>query len=96
MAVALGLAADGDEAQALLDRLEARTLRGLLSQRVNRSRLPDPRSADLLSSLEAVPDTALVDAARVWAHQPVSDWRALIDVLLGRADDTATTPAGRQ
>ncbi|HEX6704624.1 MAG TPA: hypothetical protein VF169_07680 [Albitalea sp.] len=96
MAVALGLAENADDAAVLLDRLEARTLRSLLAQRVKRSRLPDSQLEDLRSSLDAVPDTALVDAAKVWAHQPVSDWRALIGVLLGGADSglAAAQPAG--
>ena len=84
MAVAFGLAASAEEATALLARLEAQTLRALLTERVKGSRLPDDQTADLRVSLDAVPDSAMVDAATVWAHQPVSDWRALIRVLLAR------------
>ena len=91
MAVAFGVAADADEAARLLDRLEAQTLRSLLALRVKGSRLPPAQADDLCSALVAVPDAALVDAARVWAHQPVSDWRALVGVLLAR--EAAARPA---
>ena len=89
MAVAFGVAHDADDAAALLDRLEVQTLRALLAQRVKGSRLPARQADELRGSLTAVPDGALVDAARVWAHQPVSDWRALIGVLVGRGTDAA-------
>ncbi len=95
MAVAFGLAADADEAAALLDRLEARTLRALLAVRVKGSRLPEAQADELRASLGAVPDGALVDAAKVWAHQPVSDWCPLIRILQGQsADAVASAPAG--
>jgi hypothetical protein len=94
MAVALGLAKDADDAAALLDRLEAQTLRALLAMRVRGSRLAPLQSAELSASLLAVPDGALVDAARVWAHQPVSDWRALIRILLGQGTELAPAVAG--
>jgi hypothetical protein len=94
MAVVHGLAGDAEEAAAVLDRLEARTLRALLSRRVQGSRLSAAQREELCASLDAVPDVALVDAARIWAHQPVSDWRALIRVLRGRCDEhTAATPS---
>jgi len=94
MAVAYGYANDADEAAALLDRLEARTLRALLSLRVGGSRLAPPQADELRASLQAVPDRALVDAAKVWAHQPVSDWCALIRVLLGQGAPFAPAPIG--
>ena len=94
MAVASGLAANADDASALLDRLEAQTLRALLSIRVRGSRLAPLQAAEVCASLLAVPDGALVDAARVWAHQPVSDWRALIRVLLGHGAEMAPAPVG--
>ena len=92
MAVALGFAADADEAAGVLDRMEARTLRALLSLRVGGSRLAPIQVAELRASLTAVPDAALVDAAKVWAHQPVSDWRALVRVLLGQGAEMAPAP----
>jgi hypothetical protein len=92
MAVAFGFAADAAGAAALLDRLEARTLRALLALRVGGSRLAPAQIAELRASLGAVPDAALVDAAKVWAHQPVSDWRALISVLLGQGAEVAPAP----
>jgi hypothetical protein len=79
------------DADAFLARLETRTLRALLWVRVAGSRMAPAEAGDLRASLEAVPDGALVDAARVWAHQPVSDWRALIGVLLGHGTDPAAT-----
>ena len=94
MAVASGFAADADEAAALLDRLEAQTLRALLALRVDGSRLSRAQADELRVSLNAVPDGALVDAAKVWAHQPVSDWRALIRVLLGHGAEVAPAPIG--
>jgi hypothetical protein len=92
MAVALGLARDAEDAQALLARLEARTLRALLAQRVKGSRLPTEQADELRGCLDTVADDAMVDAAKVWAHQPVSDWRALIHVLLARRDIGAAAP----
>jgi hypothetical protein len=94
MAVAFGYAVDTEDAAALLDRLEARTLRALLAARVSGSRMPAAQADDLRGSLAVVPDGALVDAAKVWAHQPVSDWRALIRVLQGHGTQLAPTPAG--
>jgi hypothetical protein len=86
MAVADGLAASADEAAALLDRLEAAALRQLLAQRIRASRLPAPQADELRQSLQGVDDRTLVDAAKVWAHQTVSDWRALAVVM--RQEDT--------
>lgn len=83
MAVADGLARDADEAAALLDRLEAATLRQLLTQRIRASRLPEQQAEALRSSLAAVSDRSLVDAAKLWAHQTVGDWRALLGVMSG-------------
>jgi len=81
MAVAFGLASDADDATRLLDRLEASTLRQLLDQRIGASRLPQQQVAELRGSVAKVSDSALVDAAKVWAHQTVSDWRALVRVM---------------
>jgi len=93
MAVAVGVAADAAEAGELLDRLEAQTLRSLLSLRVRASRLPAAQAEALCAALVGVPDAALVDAAQAWAHQPVSDWRALIGMLLaGEAPVRAPQP----
>lgn len=81
MAVADGLAANAQEAAALLDRLEAATLRALLAQRIHASRLSAQQAHELHESLAEVSDRSLVDAARVWAHQTVGDWRALVRVM---------------
>lgn len=81
MAVADGLAADADEAGALLSRLEAATLRELLALRIRGSRLPPQQAEQLHGCLAAVSDGALVDAAKVWAHQTVSDWAGLVRML---------------
>jgi len=81
MAVADGMAANAEEATALLERLEAATLRQLLEQRIRASRLPAAQADELRGSLGQVSDSALMDAARVWAHQTVSDWRALVHVM---------------
>jgi hypothetical protein len=94
MAVGCGMAANADEAARLIDRLEAQTLRALLAERVKGSRLPPVQIEELRVSIGAVADRALVDAARVWAHQPVSDWRALLGVLPPHAADAgAPIPA---
>lgn len=96
MALALGVATDAAHAAALLGRLEARTLRALLWARMQGSRLPAAQINDLRDAVAQVPDGALVDAARVWAHQPVSDWRALLRVLVPQAAGGVVRPsAGR-
>jgi hypothetical protein len=82
MAVACGLVADAMQATALLDRLEARTLRALLGARIRASRLPTSHIDELRQAIAKVPDGALMDAARIWAHQPVSDWRPLARALV--------------
>jgi hypothetical protein len=82
MAVAYGLAIDAAHAAVLLARLEAQTLRSLLCARMQGSRLPNAQIDELRQAIAKVPDGALMDAARVWAHQPVSDWRALLKVLI--------------
>jgi DNA-binding MarR family transcriptional regulator len=81
MAIADGLAADAADATALLERLEAAALRQLLDQRIRASRLPAAQADELRGSLGQVSDSALMDAAKVWAHQAVSDWRALVTVM---------------
>ena len=89
MAVADGLAANAEEATALLDHLEAAALRQLLTQRIRGSRLPATQAEELRESLDEVSDQALVDAAKVWAHQTVSDWRALAIVMRHDSGRTA-------
>jgi hypothetical protein len=81
MAVADGMATDAQDAAALLDRLEACALRQLLDQRIGASRLPTQQADELRGSLAQVSDGALMDAAKVWAHQTVSDWRALVRAM---------------
>jgi hypothetical protein len=93
MAVADGLAADAEEAGALLDRLEAATLRELLGQRISASRLSPEQAEALRDALAEVTDRALVDAARVWAHQTVSDWAGFVRVMHNGAGGSAATPA---
>ncbi|WP_280150402.1 hypothetical protein [Piscinibacter sp. XHJ-5] len=93
MAVGYGMANDGDDAATLLERLEAQTLRALLAERVKGSRLPPMQLQDLRVAIDAVGDRALVDAARVWAHQPVSDWPALLRVLEPHAPGVAARVA---
>jgi hypothetical protein len=94
MAVACGYAQDAEDAAGVLARLETRTLRALLSARVAGSRMAAREAEELRASLETVSDAALIDAARVWAHQPVSDWCALLGVLISRGNDVAPSPAG--
>jgi hypothetical protein len=94
MAVGYGLATDCDEAASLLERLEAQTLRALLAERVKGSRLPPAQVEELRVAIGAVSDRALVDAARVWAHQPVSDWRALVHVLQPHDGSAPTSRPG--
>jgi hypothetical protein len=89
MAVADGFAANAEEASALLDRLEAAALRQLLAQRIRASRLPEQQANELQGSLAQVDDRSLVDAAQVWAHQNVSDWRALVRGMHGGANSMA-------
>lgn len=81
MLVADGLAADAAQANDMLERVEAIALRQLLQRRILGSRLPEPQADELRGSLEAVSDGALVDAAKVWAHQTVSDWRGIIGAM---------------
>lgn len=83
MLVADGLASDAIEADALLRKLEADALRQLLYRRIKGSQLPQAQAQDLRRSMDAIPDTDLVDAAKVWAHQNVSDWRAFFRVMGG-------------
>jgi len=94
MAVADGMAANAEEASALLDRLEAATLRQLLEQRIRASRLPAAQADELRGSLGQVSDSALMDAAKVWAHQTVSDWRALVRVMQAPASGLGSAAAG--
>jgi hypothetical protein len=97
MAVACGLVADATKATTLLERLEARTLRALLCARIRASRLPTAQIDELRQVIAKVPDGALMDAARIWAHQPVSDWRPLAWALVleSREVHTPSTPADR-
>lgn len=96
MAVADGLAATAEEAAALLDRLEAATLRELLSLRIGASRLSPAQGEELREGLAEVSDRALVDAARVWAHQTVSDWAGFVRVMHnGAAAGGLATSAAR-
>lgn len=81
MLVADGMAANAQEAAALLDKLEADALRQLLACRIRASHLPAQQADALRASLATVDDTHLVDAAKVWAHQAVSDWRAFFRVM---------------
>ena len=81
MSVACGMACTAAEAEAAAARLEAQALRQLLVARIAASRLPPPRTEELREALAAATDRALIDAAQVWAHQPVSDWRALLPAL---------------
>lgn len=76
-----GLASDAREAGAVLRKLEADTLRQLLHCRITGSPLPAAAAEELRRSLNAVKDDALMDAATVWAHQNVSDWRAVLRVM---------------
>lgn len=85
MLVADGVAADADDATALLDRVEAHALRQLLQRRIVASRLPEQQADELRGSLAAVSDSVLVDAAKVWANQTVGDWRGLIRAMGGPA-----------
>lgn len=81
MAVADGLAATAEEAAALLDRVEAATLRELLGLRIGASRLSRVQGEELREALAEVSDRALVDASRVWANQTVSDWAGFVRVM---------------
>lgn len=81
MALACGLAHTNHETQAAVDRLEAGTLRQLLACRINASRLPAWQADELREALDRVSDQALIDAAKMWARQTVSDWRALLRAL---------------
>lgn len=81
MAVADGLARDAHDADLLLRKLEAEVLRQLLHQRVLGSRLGAVQAGELHRLLDAVSDCDLIDAATVWAHQNVSDWRALVQAM---------------
>jgi hypothetical protein len=89
MLVADGVATDANDAVSVLERVEAIALRQLLQTRIGASRLPDAQADELRGSLEAVSDSALVDAAKVWANQTVGDWRGLIRAMGG-----ATPAAG--
>lgn len=91
MAVACGLVADGIQAADLLERLEARTLRSLLCARIGASRLPVDQVEELRLAIMKVPNGALRDAACIWAHQPVSDWRPLARALVPSLRKTRTT-----
>jgi len=86
MAIADGLATSAEDATALLDHLEAAALRQLLVQRILGSHLPRQQMAELCSSLDAVRDAPLMDAARVWAHQTVGDWCGLLKVMTSGLD----------
>jgi hypothetical protein len=81
MVVADGLARDAQEADALLRKLEADALRQLLHRRIAASRLTAAQVEELHESLDQVSDFDLTDAATVWAHQNVSDWRALVTAM---------------
>jgi hypothetical protein len=81
MVVADGLARDAQEADALLRKLEADALRQLLHRRIAASRLTAAQVEELHESLDKVSDFDLTDAATVWAHQNVSDWRALVTAM---------------
>ncbi|RQP22128.1 hypothetical protein [Piscinibacter terrae] len=81
MVVADGLARDAREADALLRRLEAAALRQLLHRRIAGSKLAGAQAEELHRALDKVSDADLTDAATVWAHQNVSDWRALVKVM---------------
>lgn len=89
MLVADGVATDADDAVALLDRVEAIALRQLLQRRIGASRLPEQQADELRGSLAAVSDSALVDAAKVWANQTVTDWRGLIRAMSGAGAQVA-------
>lgn len=89
MVVADGLAADADEATAYLGKLEAQVLRQLLAHRIGASRLPQQQTEELRGSLASVSDADLVDAAKIWAHQTVSDWKAFFRVM-GNGASTAS------
>jgi hypothetical protein len=82
MAVACGMATDSMQAKTLLGCLEAQTLRALLSARIGASRLPPMQREELRHAITKVPDSALMDAARIWAHQPASDWHPLVRALM--------------
>jgi hypothetical protein len=92
MAVADGLAADADEAAALLDRLEAATLRELMDLRIGACALPAPQAKELRAAIFAMNDHALVDAGTVWAHRTVSDWRGLLGVMSSGDSNTVGQP----
>ena len=94
MAVADGLAADTDEAAALLDRLEAATLRELMGLRIGACALPAPQAKELRAAIFAMNDHALVDAGTVWAHRTVIDWRGLLGVT-GSGESNAPGHATR-
>jgi len=83
MLVADGVAHDAAEAARLLGHVEAVVLRQLLQRRIVASRLPPQQVDELRGSLAAVSDDALVDAAQVWAHQTVGDWRGVIRAIGG-------------
>jgi hypothetical protein len=85
MVVADGLARDAREADALLRKLEADALRQLLHRRVAGSKLGQAQAEELHRALDKVSDADLTDAATLWAHQNVSDWRALVKVMGGAA-----------
>jgi ribosomal protein S12 methylthiotransferase accessory factor YcaO len=85
MLVADGVATDAEQAVSLLERVEAAALRKLLQTRIGASRLPTQQADELRGSLDAVSDSALVDAAKVWANQTVGDWRGLIRAMGGTA-----------
>jgi hypothetical protein len=81
MSVACGMACTADEAESTATRLEADTLRQLLTARIDRSRLPRRQTDELRAAVAAATDRSLIDTAKVWAHQPVSDWRAMLRTL---------------
>ena len=85
MLVADGIARDAADASCLLERVEAAALRQLLQRRIGASRLPPQQADELRGSLATVSDDALVDAAQVWAHQTVGDWRGVIHAIGGSA-----------
>lgn len=88
MVVADGFASDADEAGAFLSKLEAQVLRQLLAHRIGASRLPQQQTDELRGSLASVSDADLVDAAKVWAHQTVSDWKGFFRAM-GNGASTA-------
>ncbi len=90
MTVACSQATNESEASALVYKLEARTLRALLCARAYASRLPAAQINELCEAISNVPDGALIDAARVCAHQPVSDWRPLVQALVPQQSETTS------